>query len=137
MTRQDLSGFKHLKKEIELLTAEIQQLDYEIVSDTVRGSDRDWPYTEHTITITGRDVKGHNAKVKRLKRRLERRKEDLQDKRAEIEDAISKIDDSLLRQIISLRYISGLPWGQVAAHVGGNNSADSVRMQCNRFLKNI
>lgn len=48
---------------------------------------------------------------------------------------IATIDDSLMRQIITLRYIEGLPWHQVAAHIGGNNTADSVKKMCYRFLK--
>jgi len=48
---------------------------------------------------------------------------------------IASVDDSLLRQILSLRFVSGLPWQQVAASVGGNNTSDSVRKACNRFLE--
>lgn len=47
---------------------------------------------------------------------------------------IAGIDDSLMRQIISLRYINGLEWRQVAEHIGGNNTEDSVRKAVNRFL---
>lgn len=112
-------------------------LGYDTVSDTVRGSEQDYPYIERVFTITGLDQAGHNAKLKRLKRRLERRKEDLQDKRLEIDEFIGEIDDSLTRQIITLRYVNGLTWGQVAAHIGGGNTADGVRKQCHRYLDNM
>ena len=48
---------------------------------------------------------------------------------------IATVSDSLTRQILSLRYVNGLTWDQVAAHIGGNNTADSVRMVHNRFLR--
>lgn len=47
---------------------------------------------------------------------------------------IATIGDSLTRQILSLRFVSGLTWRQVAKHVGGGNTADGVRMICDRFL---
>ena len=48
---------------------------------------------------------------------------------------IAGVDDSLIRQILSLRYISGLSWRQVAAAIGGGNTEDSVRMAHNRYLR--
>ena len=47
---------------------------------------------------------------------------------------IASVDDSLIRQILSLRYVDGMSWLQVAIKVGGGNTADSVKKQCYRFL---
>lgn len=137
MTKQDLKDFRYLKNEIKDLDDEIKKLGYDCVSDTVRGSTKDYPYIERTITITGLDEQGHVAKVRRLKARLERRKADLQDKRAEIEAFVDTIDDRLLRRVIALRFVNGLGWREVAAHIGGGNSADGVRMMCNRFFDKL
>ena len=49
---------------------------------------------------------------------------------------IYSIDDSYMRQVMSLRHVNGFSWAQVAAHIGGGNTADSVRMAHNRFLQN-
>ena len=49
---------------------------------------------------------------------------------------IASVDDSLMRQILSLRYIDGLSWNKVAMNIGGGNTEDSVRKAHNRFLKN-
>lgn len=48
---------------------------------------------------------------------------------------ISSVPDSLMRQILSLRYVNGMNWTQVAMHIGGGNTPDSVRMAHDRFLK--
>ena len=48
---------------------------------------------------------------------------------------IASVDDSLMRQILSLRYVDGFSWQRIA-FIGGGNSADSVRMLINRFLEN-
>ena len=50
---------------------------------------------------------------------------------------INSVDDSLMRQILSLRHINGLSWVQIAFSLGGDNTADSVRMLHKRFLENI
>lgn len=47
---------------------------------------------------------------------------------------ISDLADPLIRLIISYRYVNGLTWEQVAANIGGKNTADSVRMSHDRFL---
>ncbi|MCL2509431.1 MAG: hypothetical protein FWF05_09670 [Oscillospiraceae bacterium] len=47
---------------------------------------------------------------------------------------INGIDDSQIRQILSLRYINGLSWQQVAFTIGGN-TADSVKKAAYRFLE--
>ena len=54
--------------------------------------------------------------------------------RSRLERYIADIPDSLTRMIFTLRFINGLTWLQVALHVGGGNTADSVRMACNRYI---
>ena len=48
---------------------------------------------------------------------------------------IAGIDDSLVRQIISLRFINGMTWHQVAKHIGGGNTEESVKKACYRFIR--
>ncbi|MCL2301531.1 MAG: hypothetical protein FWC27_15430 [Firmicutes bacterium] len=48
---------------------------------------------------------------------------------------INCVDDSLMRQILSLRHINGLSWVQIAFSLGGDNTADGVRMAHKRFLE--
>lgn len=53
--------------------------------------------------------------------------------RNRLERYIAEIPDSLTRQIFTLRFIDGLSWVQIAFSIG-NNTADSVRMICNRHI---
>ena len=48
---------------------------------------------------------------------------------------IATVDDSLMREILTLRFVEGLSWEDVAYNIGGKNTPDSVRMLCNRFLR--
>ncbi len=135
MTRQKLKQLRHLKREIELLEDQILNLEAGIVTDKVRGSDPEHPWTESSFYITGFAHEEHSRKMKRLKERLQRRVDDLMDLRAEILEFVEGIDDSLLRQIIVLRHVNGLSWRQVARKIGGGNTGDSVRKMHDRFLK--
>lgn len=53
----------------------------------------------------------------------------------EILDFVNAIPDPLIRLIVSLRYINGLEWEQVALHIGGGNTGESVRKACERHLR--
>ena len=134
MNKNQLRQLRHLKSEIRLLKQQIDNLESEIVTDRVRGSDVEHPYIEKTYIIRGLAY-DRRVKIKRLKEKLQRRVDDLIDLVVEINEYIETIDDSLIRQIITLRYVNGLTWDQVAAHVGGGNTADSLRKMHDRFLK--
>lgn len=56
--------------------------------------------------------------------------------RNRLERYIAEIPDSLTRQIFQLRFINGLSWLQVAYSIGGNNTEQSVKMICYRYIKN-
>ena len=53
----------------------------------------------------------------------------------EIFEYICSINDSQMRRIMRLRHIELKSWLQVANTIGGNNTADSVRMMHDRYLK--
>ncbi len=48
---------------------------------------------------------------------------------------INSIDDCLIRQIVSLRFVNGLKWRDVAQHIGGNNSEKGIIMALKRYLE--
>lgn len=48
---------------------------------------------------------------------------------------IATVDDSLMREILTLRFVEGLSWEDVAYNIGGKNTPDSVRKACNRFIQ--
>ena len=54
-----------------------------------------------------------------------------------IEQCINEIDNSRMRRLITLRYIEGLSWVQVARKMGKHHTADGCRMAVERFLAKI
>lgn len=130
MDKEKLKQIAYLKTEIKSIKKQIEELDSIILVDKVKGSSSCYPYGPRNFTIEGVD----SYKTTKLKKKLARRIDELMDTVEDVNNYIEKIPDSLTRQIISLKYINGLGWKQVAEHIGGNNTKDSVRMICDRFL---
>lgn len=57
------------------------------------------------------------------------------EEKAKILTYIQNLDNSVDRQIVWLRAACCLTWGTIATKIGGNNTADSVRIRYNRLLK--
>ncbi|NFD28808.1 RNA polymerase subunit sigma-24 [Clostridium botulinum] len=137
MNKEELKQLRYIKSEIESIKKQLSDLDYTVATDKVRGSSSYFPYVQRSFTIEGVDYEEYNRKTIRLRKKLSRRISELMDLMEETNEFIEAIEDSLTRQIISLRYINGLTWEDVANSIGGNNTADSVRMLCNRFLDKL
>lgn len=52
-----------------------------------------------------------------------------------IREYVDGIDDCRMRMIMKLRYIELKSWNYIASVLGGNNTANGVRMAHNRFLE--
>lgn len=135
MDKEQLSQLRHLKKEIEIIENQMDGLKISVVTDSVRGSSPNFPYAAHKINITGADYQTYENRLDRLRKRIGKKRVELISLVEEITEYIDTVEDSLIRQIIILRYVNGLTWEGVAEKIGGNNTADSVRMLHNRFLK--
>lgn len=46
---------------------------------------------------------------------------------------IESIDDSMIRTAIEEKLLKGFTWNEIALHIGGNNTGDSIRMMCTRY----
>lgn len=137
MNKEELKQLRYIKSEIESIKKQLSDLDYTVATDKVIGSSCHFPYVQRSFTITGVDFLEYDRKAERLRRKLNKRIKELIDLVEKTNEFIEDIEDSLTRQIISLRYINGLTWEDVANSIGGNNTADSVRMLCNRFLDKL
>ena len=71
-----------------------------------------------------------------IKDRILREQEEYIKEQIAIEDYIRTIDDYQIRLIFSYRFIDLFTWNKIAHAIGGNNTEDSVKKICYRFLKN-
>ena len=134
---EKLKQIRHIDSEIETIQKQIDRIEPMTCIDKVSGSSCVFPYTERSFQIAGVDVDDYNRRTARLKSRLIKKKDELLKLKEEVQSFIDGIEDSFIRQIITLRYMNGEAWTQIAKEVSGNNTPDGIRMMAKRFLKNI
>lgn len=131
MTMKELSQLYWLNREIERDKARLEELYTKAISCTqsITGMPHVPGVTDKVGNYSGEiaDLRGIiEANIQRCFYELNR-----------LNRYIDSVDDPQMRMILSLRFVNGLPWRQVAESIGGNNSEDSVRMMCKRFLEKM
>ncbi|WP_307760967.1 hypothetical protein [uncultured Phascolarctobacterium sp.] len=128
MTKKELSQLYWLNREIEEQQRRLQELECMATSCTSRITGM--PHSSNMVDKLSRyvaeiaDLRGLiDLNIKRCFYELNR-----------LNRFINSVEDSQMRMILSLRYINGLPWNQIAASIGGNTE-DSVRKAHDRYLK--
>ena len=53
----------------------------------------------------------------------------------DVEMFVASLDDAYIRRIINFRFVQRMSWTAVAMKIGGDNTADSVRMAFTRFME--
>ena len=125
---------KDLRKRIDNIERQIDKIEAEgNVIDSVKGG---YGGIQH-FKIEGFPDPGYSKKKTRLylnKAQLESAELELLELTNQVEDYIQSIDNSRMRRIFRLRYIDGKTWLQVAQGIGGRATADSVRMEHDRYM---
>lgn len=143
MDKKILKQINSIRKEITYFEDKIKKIDekpVKIVKDSVSGSSKEFPYTSHSVKIEGFETPKNKRKYKKL---LKDAKYKLEKAINSLEYELKSLNDSDLRMIIRLKYIDNMNNIQVAHKLNSldenkNNkvfTADSVRMQLKRFLK--
>lgn len=127
MTRKELSQLYYLEREIRQQEEQLAELEAEARSMTAK--------------LNGMPRSGGTERFQRLLAEIADMKTliDLNIEKRIVEKsrlmrAISDVEDSLLRQILTCRYLYGMSWDKVASRIGGKNTKDSVRMAHKRYL---
>jgi len=120
--------------------AEIRRLKKQrkkIEQDVVKGSSQEFPYVAKNFRIEGvaYSVVKDPLKVEIQEHLLKQRIEEAASIKLQVEEWMNTIPQRMQR-IIKYRIFDGEPWGQVAIKIGRNATADSVRMEYERFMAN-
>jgi len=129
MTKQELSQLYYLNREIEHLKDRITELECIATSSTSRITGM-----PHATDISDK-VGKYAAEIADLKELLDLNLKKCFYELNRLNRYIESIDDSQIRMILSLRYINGLSWEQVAASISPYASGESVRKAHERFLR--
>ena len=127
MTLADLNGHLDMLTQLQKARTSLQTLQ-----DRILGAQKydGMPHgTEASRTVENLAIilEGQMDDVARLERIVERSEKD-------IRKWIDTIQDNRTKLVFSLRFLCGLGWQEVADHIGGGNSFDSVRMVVYRYL---
>lgn len=128
MTKQELSQLYYLNREIEEQQKRLQEL--ECISTSCTANITGMPHG----TITGDKISMYAAEIADLKELLDLNLKKCFYEFNRLTRYINNIQDSELRMILSLRFVNGLCWEQVAASISPYASGESVRKASERFL---
>lgn len=129
MNKKELSQLYYLNREIEQLKSRIEELECIAVSDTSRITGM-----PHVIGISDK-VGRYAAEIADLKELLNLNLKKCFYELNRLNRYIESIDDSQMRMIMTLRYVNGLSWRQIAFSIGGGNTEDSIKKLAYRYLK--
>lgn len=129
MTKQELSQLYYLNREIEQLKNRIAELECIAISSTSRITGM--PHATEISDKVGR----YAAEITDLKELLDLNLKKCFYELNRLNRYIASIPDSEIRMIISLRYINGLSWQQVAFSIGEHDE-QYPRRKHNKYLKN-
>lgn len=130
MTVAELSQLYYLNREIEMDQRRLQELEGLAGSPSgpnLTGMPR--------ASGVSSPVERYAAEIVDLKAIIAAKQLQCIHERNRLERYIADVDDSLTRWILTLRFINGLPWEQVALHIGGGNTTEGVKKRCYRYLK--
>lgn len=128
MTKQELSQLYYLVKEIKLKRQQLEQL-----RTIAEGTTVELTGMPHGTGIKDK-IGNVAADIADIKAILELKIQEYYYQYNRLTRYIESIDDSLIRQIMTLRYIELKEWNDVADLVGGNNTEDSVKKRVYRYL---
>lgn len=128
MTIRELSQLYYLNREISDLKLKIAEIEAKATDTSVKITGM--PHAPTAGDKIGKLIAELDYYKSTLNNRLEQCRLEL----IRLNDYISKCDDSLTRQILTYRFVNGLPWTQVAASIGGT-SEYAVKQTAYRYIK--
>ena len=129
MTLKELTQLKHLNRECALEKRRLASLRAAL---TKQGAATLFGVTP---VMSEAEKQALQAEIAALEASTVRHLDEILVKYREITEFIHSVDDPMGRMILSLRHVNGLTWEQVAAHIGGENTEDSVRKYHDRHLR--
>lgn len=128
LTVREMSQLYYLNREIDQLKRQLEELEClaEGATQVITGM----PHGGGTSDKVGR----YAVRIADLRSMIDNRKARCWDELRRLNAYIDSVEDSLTRQVLTLRYVNGLGWQQVADSVGGGNTEYSVKHICYRYL---
>lgn len=137
MDKSILIQYTDMQKEIKDLGERIEKIDRQAgteVTDMVRASCDEYPYTEHNVILKGLDVK-LETRLDKYKLTLKLFNVKLLELQTKAEEYIETINDSKMRQILRYRIIDKLGWTKIGIKTELDEKAAQKRFE--RFFNKL
>lgn len=138
LDKEILKEYVDACKLIEETEEDIKRLNKKkkaIVQTNVSGSNPEFPFQPKHFHIEGTAFTYSDADKLRLEEKLlEERKAEAEKIKLQVQQWMNSLSKRMQR-IIRLRYFEDMSWDDVAKRMGRKATADSVRMELERFLK--
>lgn len=120
--------------ETEEQLARLLKAQKDILHDSVRGSNPEFPYEPMSFHIAGVSEKLTTHDIEKCRRILSERRDAVKEKRLEVEAWVNTIPVRMQR-IVRMKYFEGMTWTEVALRVGRNVGPDAVRKEFTAFME--
>lgn len=110
---------------IERLKMQLRKM--ECLKDTVKGSSAEYPYTQHTMTVSGRNA----AEETRIQQEIA----SLMTRREKVRHVINDVEDERMKLLLELKYLEGVRWKDIPALMEEDTTESAVRMRADRFFE--
>ena len=120
MTKKELGMYQIYKKRVGKLNDDISDLesrDIDVVSGKVKGSAKDFPYTERRFSVE-MELPEEVEKISKQIAKKEKELGELSARMTEIEDFIDGIEDVYVKSIFEYRYLEGLTCSDIGEKLG-------------------
>lgn len=129
MTKKELSQLYYLKKEIRAQQQRIKEL--ETVASSCTSNINGLPSGKGASDKIG----NYAAQIADLKSLLDLNLKKCFYELNRLNRYIQSVEDSQMRMILTLRYVNGLTWRQIAKSLGVAGDGSTERKKLNRFLR--
>lgn len=127
MTLAELDAHRYLVTQLNTAKAMLQSLQNVLHAASLDGMPRN-----HSV---GNRMDALVEKLIEQEKMVDRYEKAVKKSEKDIKEFIGSISDSRTNLIFYLRFIAGYQWQDVASIIGGNNSTESVKSQCYRYLR--
>ena len=129
MKQEELEQYQDLKREIEQVQVRVRALEHAAEPGAQRLTG-----LPAAPGVTDR-LGDYAAEIADLQAVIGERYRRCLRERIRLEQYISAADDSLTRQVLTLRFVDGLGYPQIARRLGSRHSPEALRQRTSRYLK--
>ncbi len=131
MTARELKNYPYIIEAIKRYERELAEL----WDNSVGSLTPDMSGMPHSPSFSVSKVESGYENNEKYITEVTKRLNTYRSRKARIDKFFDYIPDEQTYQIFELKFKKQMTWEQVAANIGGNNSSDSVKKICYRYLK--